>query len=335
MRILYAFQGTGNGHQTRAKEFIPLFRKYAQVDVLVSGGEPDKVFDFPVNHRFKGVGFRFGNRGGIDLMQSFRDLDSMGFLREIKQAPIHGYDLVINDFEPVTAWACRRTQIPVVGMSHQAAVVHPQTPKPSRIDWFGMQVLQRFAPVDISIGFHFKAYTPEIFTPVIRQAVRQLEPSDGPHVTVYLPAYGEARIIQTLRKLPQQHWEVFSAKCASPYQIDNVHVLPIHPDRFIESMAASSGVICGAGFETPSEALYLGKPLLAVPMRGQFEQQCNAVALRQMGVTVLDVFSTEVIPSLRAWLEERPVVDVYYPDDSQRIVRRALESALRPLQKAQ
>jgi hypothetical protein len=42
-----------------------------------------------------------------------------------------------------------------------------------------------------------------------------------------------------------------------------------------------------------------------------------------------------VIPSLRAWLEERPVVDVYYPDDSQRIVRRALESALRPLQKAQ
>ena len=88
-------------------------------------------------------------------------------------------------------------------------------------------------------------------------------------------------------------------------------------------MAASSGVICGAGFETPSEALYLGKPLLAVPMRGQ------------LGVTVLDVFSTEVIPSLRAWLEERPVVDVYYPDDSQRIVRRVLESALRPLQKAQ
>ena len=133
MKILYAFQGTGNGHQTRAKEFIPLFRKYAQVDVLVSGGEPDKVFDFPVDYRFKGVGFRFGNSGGIDLVQSFRDLDSMGFLREIKQAPVHGYDLVINDFEPVTAWACRRTQIPVVGMSHQAAVVHSQSPKPLRI----------------------------------------------------------------------------------------------------------------------------------------------------------------------------------------------------------
>jgi len=90
MRILYAFQGTGNGHQTRAKEFIPLFRKYAQVDVLVSGGEPDKVFDFPVSHRFKGVGFRFGNKGGIDLMQSFRDLDSMGFCAKKSRPPSTG-----------------------------------------------------------------------------------------------------------------------------------------------------------------------------------------------------------------------------------------------------
>jgi hypothetical protein len=48
----------------------------------------------------------------------------------------------------------------------------------------------------------------------------------------------------------------------------------------------------------------------------------------------LDVFSTDVIPALSSWLEERPVVDVHYPDDSQRLVRRALESALRPLQKA-
>lgn len=327
MRILYAFQGTGNGHQTRAKEFIPLFKKHAQVDILVSGGAPNKVFDFPTDYRFKGLGFRFGKKGGIDVIQSFRDLKSVQFLREINTAPIASYDLVVNDFEPVTAWACRRSQIPIVGMSHQAAVIHPQAPKPNRLDWFGMQVLERFAPVDHSIGFHFQAYTREISTPVIRRAVRKLQPSIGAHVTVYLPAYSEARIIQTLRQLPQEHWEVFSPRCNAPYQIDNVEILPVHPDTFLHSMSNSSGVICGAGFETPSEALYLGKPLLTIPMRGQFEQQCNAYALKQMGVAVLDEFSNASLRNLADWLEKRPVIKVNYPDESKKLVQRALEYA--------
>src|SRR5690606_40225251 len=58
-------------------------------------------------------------------------------------------------------------------------------------------------------------------------------------------------------------------------------------DEFISSMAGASGILCGAGFETPAEALFLNKKLMVVPMKGQFEQQCNAAALKTMGVPVI------------------------------------------------
>ena len=37
MKILYAIQGTGNGHVSRAREIIPFLRKYGNVDILISG----------------------------------------------------------------------------------------------------------------------------------------------------------------------------------------------------------------------------------------------------------------------------------------------------------
>ena len=41
MKILYAIQGTGNGHLTRAKEIIPILKEKGDVDILISGSECD------------------------------------------------------------------------------------------------------------------------------------------------------------------------------------------------------------------------------------------------------------------------------------------------------
>lgn len=40
MKILYAIQGTGNGHVTRAREIVPLLRKNHDIDILISDFEP-------------------------------------------------------------------------------------------------------------------------------------------------------------------------------------------------------------------------------------------------------------------------------------------------------
>ena len=57
---------------------------------------------------------------------------------------------------------------------------------------------------------------------------------------------------------------------------------------FDDSMIRSHAVITGAGFETPAEALYLGKKLMVLPMHGQYEQACNAVALSEFNVAVVN-----------------------------------------------
>ena len=60
MRVLYAIQGTGNGHISRAREIIPHLQDYCQCDILISGTQCDVELDVPVKYRFKGLSFWFG-----------------------------------------------------------------------------------------------------------------------------------------------------------------------------------------------------------------------------------------------------------------------------------
>jgi len=145
------------------------------------------------------------------------------------------------------------------------------------------------------------------------------------HITVYLPAYGAQALLAVLGQIPKVRWEVFSRHWDMPATKGNVRFLPASSDGFLKSMASSAGVLCGAGFETPSEALFLGKPLLVVPMKGQFEQQCNAAALAQMGVTTMPEFAAQSVETLRAWLRESRTVTVDYPDESLEVIEQALK----------
>ena len=67
MKILYAIQGTGNGHLSRATEIVPILKSMAHTDVLVSGTQADLNVPFPIDYRFKGISFIIGKNGGVDL----------------------------------------------------------------------------------------------------------------------------------------------------------------------------------------------------------------------------------------------------------------------------
>jgi predicted glycosyltransferase len=72
MKILYAMQGTGNGHLSRARDIIPILQKNNEVDLLISGTQADVVLPYPVKYKFKGLGFIFGDNGGIDLVETYK-----------------------------------------------------------------------------------------------------------------------------------------------------------------------------------------------------------------------------------------------------------------------
>ncbi|TGD79360.1 glycosyltransferase family protein [Hymenobacter wooponensis] len=326
MKILYAIQGTGNGHLSRALDIVPLLQQRAErVDVLVSGPPADIRLPFEVQHQCHGLGFIFGKKGGINFIKTFWQLNSAAFLRELRQLPVEDYDVVISDFEPVSAWACWNRGVPCVALSHQAAVLSAAAPQPTKLDPVGRAVLRHYAPTTQHYGFHFQRYEPHIYTPVIRQQVRALTPRNEGHYTVYLPAFDEATLVSRLRYLSRTvRWEVFSKHSRQESEHGNVWVRPVSGAAFTDSMARSAGVLCGAGFETPAEALYLGKKLLVIPMKQQYEQACNAAALAQLGVPVAKNLKDNSLALIDNWLQYGRPVAVDYPDETAAVLDKLL-----------
>ena len=326
MKILYAIQGTGNGHLSRSMDIVPLLQKAGEVDVLVSGTQGDLILPFPVKYRFNGFGFIFGKSGGVDLWKSFYKSRFRNFIKEINKVPVETYDLVINDFEPVSAWACYLKNKPCIGLSHQAAVLSEHSPKPDESDMIGKLILKNYAPVTEQYGFHFAEFDKNVFTPVIRQQVRDQNIKNLGHYTVYLPAYDDKRLIKKLTQFDNVEWEVFSKHNNKVKRQKNVLIQPINNEDFIKSMAQSAGVLCGAGFETPAEALFLKKKLLVIPMKSQYEQHLNAAALKFIGVPVIKSLKAKHDETISNWIEKGKPVEVNYPDKTQEIINMVLKN---------
>ena len=325
MKILYAIQGTGNGHITVAREVLPILMKRAEVDILISGCQVDIDLPYEIKYKFHGMSFVFGKNGGIDYLETYKKSRIKQLFKEIKQLPVEGYDLVFSDFEPVSAWACYLKNKPCLGFSHQVAVANKKSPKPEKKDLIGSAVLKYYAPVSHKYGFHYVPYDKNIFTPVIRTEIRKHKIKNNGHYTVYLPSYSDKKIIKLLHHFPKVKWEVFSKHNKEAYTAENILIRPINNEQFIESMVLSEGVLCNAGFQTPSEALFLRKKLMVIPMKGQYEQKCNAAALRMISVPVLKNFKTKQYKKVKEWIESDVRVAVDFPDDTLYIIEEILE----------
>jgi len=322
MKILYGIQGTGNGHLSRAIELIPYLKKEAEVDILISGLHHDLEFNHSIKFKKQGLGFFFGKNGGIDIWKTIRKFNVYRFLKDIKSLPVEGYDLVISDFEPVTSWACKLKKVFCLGLSHQSAMLNSRTPMPEKIEFLAFQVLKNYAPCNHNVSFHFKEYGHNMFTPVIRREIRLLEPKNNGYYLVYLPAYSDEKLISVLSHFPNIQWVVYSKHSKLKYRSDNVDINPVNGEAFIRSLKDCAGVLCGAGFETPAESLYLGKKLAVIPMKNQFEQVCNAHALKELGIPVITDLEGDGPAKIREWIrEEGLITKLNYPDNAKSVIK--------------
>src|SRR5665213_52962 len=209
---------------------------------------------------------------------------------------------------------------PCVALSHQAAVLNKKSPHPDNFDPIGKLIIKNYAPANVQYGFHFRQYDKKVFTPVIRAAIRNAKIRNKKHYTVYLPAYSDKKIIKVLSEIKEVEWQVFSKISKKSYVQKNIIIVPINNDSFVKSMASSAGVLCGAGFETPAEALFLEKKLMVIPMKGQYEQQCNAAALKKMDIPVLKNLKKSKIEKIIAWVKNNDIVEVDYPNVTDKII---------------
>lgn len=328
MKILYAIQGTGNGHVSRAREIIPLLQQHGEVDLLISGTQVDVKLAYEIKYRFHGFSFIFGKKGGVDHYKTWKNMDLFQFRRDMKSIPLRDYNLILNDFEPISAWACKLQGIESVSLSHQASFKSKKVPRPKTVDW-GKLILSRYAPTTHHIGFHFDRYDDFIYKPVIRSEIRQLVSSNQGHYTVYLPAIDDKNLVNVLKQIPQVRWEVFSKHAKIAYNDANVFVEPVNNEKFNASMASCEGVFTGGGFEGPAEALHLGKKLLVAPMRFQYEQQCNAYALKQFGLPVIWGSNRNWVPILKEFVANPQEHQFDFPDETAAIIAHAVNTFAR------
>jgi len=326
MNILYAIQGTGNGHLSRAVDIIPELKKYGKLDLFVSGAQAEVTLPYPVKYKSKGLSFYFGKTGGINFLKTFQKNSSKEVIKEINAFPVEKYDLVVNDFEAISAWASRKKGVRCVSLSHQSALLSKKSPRPKFVDPFGEWLLRHYAPTKKYIGFHFEEYDKNIFTPVIRSAIRDAKVSNKGHYTVYLPAYDDKKLVELLLKIKSKvRWHIFSKHTKNTYHVGLISVYPVSAQDFAESVVSATGVLCGAGFEAPAEVLHLNKKLLVVPMKSQYEQHCNAAALKKLGVPVLKKVKKKAIKKIDKWIEGAKPLEIWFPDVAADAVERLME----------
>ena len=118
-KVLYAIQGTGNGHVAGAREVIPILKKFADVDILISGNQSEIALPEIPKFSFRGVTMAYNESGGVSYLKSLLANNPFVTLKEIYKLPVKEYDLIISDFEFVSAWACKLKGMRCLAVSHQ------------------------------------------------------------------------------------------------------------------------------------------------------------------------------------------------------------------------
>lgn len=310
MRILYGVQGTGNGHISRCRSLArALIRHGVEVDYVLTGRPADQYFDMQAFGDYRALhGLSFATRSGrVDLLDTVRQSRPRQLWRDIHSLPLEGYDRIISDFEPVTAWAARRSGQQSLGISHQASFAYPI---PRKGEGPVERLLMRhYAPVTQAIGLHWFHFGYPILPPIIDALTPG--PATG-EILVYLPFETPEAIRALLSRFSSVRFACFHPAFSEPCQQGNLNYRPLGRESFVQALAGCEGVISNAGFELASEALSLGKKLLLKPVAGQFEQASNALTLEIMGMAqVMDSLDPGRV---RVWLDSRCPGRLRYPD---------------------
>jgi uncharacterized protein (TIGR00661 family) len=303
-KIFYAVQATGNGHISRAQQLYPYLKQFGEVDFFISGNNANLDFKFPVKYRSKGCSLHYSKCGGLNYFDVIKNIKPYMMYQDAKLLPLEKYDVIINDFDFVTSLACKLKKLPSVQLGHQASFQSDATPRPDKKNLIGETILKHYAHATKHIGFHFQSYDSFILPPVIKDEFVDAKITDLNHVSVYLPSFQKHCLLEAFSKLPsiQFHW--FLDGIESIRTEKNITYYPISQVLFNQSLLSCHGLITGGGFETPSEALYLGKKLISIPIKNHYEQQCNAAALKRLGVKVLADIDDDFPNIIEKWFFE-------------------------------
>ena len=330
MKILVGIQGTGNGHLSRCAALAEALAAYnhVQVDYLISGRPREQLFDMEVFGKWQwreGLSFVVSN-GQVNVRETIARNNWQQFWRDARNLNVADYDLVVSDYEPITAWAGRMQRKPVIGLGRQYAFYRDTPSLP--ISALQRQLLRWFAPAKTIVGMHWLDDASHVLPPIIHQRGERQRAIKGQYL-VYLPFENLGAIHGLLSRFNQYQFHVFHP-AAEAQQVGHIRYSAPSRVGFAEAMTQAEGIISNAGFETASEALGLGKKLLVKPLTGQFEQAANAKCLHQAGLaTVMHKLDSDIVAD---FLAAETAVQCQWPNVAAEVARWLVHGAKESVQ---
>lgn len=273
MRIGISINGEGKGHVTR---MIALSRYLSQnhelffwapdsISGILKKAMPDSLI-LPVPL------LTIAMRGEkVDILQTSIEnlphiVQGASTIRQMSdQMRLLRLEGLLSDFEPYSTGAARIAGLPILQLNHPAVVLKAPSLMPdavvskvvaaSMIGDYDEMIISSFFQGDVG--------------PILRQGIVEAkgETRRGDHIVVYVRESMKKPVLAALRAATRREIRLF----------------PSDTHDFMESFASCAGIVATAGHQMSSEALFLEKPVLSVPIEGQFEQRLNAIMIDRSG----------------------------------------------------
>jgi len=340
-RILYSVCGEGMGHAIRAKVVLNHLTKNNEVHIFAS----DRAYDYLVNH-FDNV-YEIGGFNTVyedntvqntktfikgmkdlpgDLKKSLRLMYSVA-----KAVKPH---IIISDFEFYSNLLSKIMRLPLISLDNMHVLTQAElnVPRKYRTERLAAEsVVRSFIqlPTRCLITSYF--YPPlknkkkcKYFPPVLRDEIMNLEPYNGEHVLVYQTSDSNLKMLELLKNFDD---EFIVYGFHKDKKEGNLQFKTFNETEFFQDLAQARAVISNGGFTLISEALYLGKPVLSVPVKKQFEQILNALYLDRLGYGEFhEELDRETIENFLANLDEyRHNIQHYFTHDKNQAILAELD----------
>ncbi len=344
MKVLYGVNGEGMGHATRSQVVIDaLLASGHDVRVVASGAAFRYLRDrLPRVDEIFGPSFAMQD-GEIrrwatirqNMLAAPRDLPNT--VREWR-AMLEEWrpGVVITDFEPLSGIFARSTYTPLVCVDNIHMLDRCRHDKDivgrEREDYrLARAVTRGMVPTagDYVITTFF--YPPivrgrtTLVPPIVRPEVAAAVPEAGEHLLVY--SSGAEALLEALKTadMPCRVYGMRDGPKTGTVE-DNLDFRPRSNEGFLEDLRTARGIVTGGGFSLLSEAVFLGKPTLCVPLHGQFEQVMNARYLQRDGYGLeTEHVSPEVLSTFLGRLDEFAENLAGYEQDGNRVALETIE----------
>jgi uncharacterized protein (TIGR00661 family) len=303
MKILYGVVGEGMGHAMRSRVVLEhLVKQGHELEIMASG----RATDFLAKH-FEGVNRIHGLhmiyeenrvRRGKTLWSNVLS-GATGVPQNIAAyfELIKGFkpEVVISDFESWTYLYAKANRLPIVSIDNMQ-IINRCTHTPDILEGYKTEFELTRAFIKGKLPFCNQYLITTFFEPPVRKPDTTLVPPilrpdvlganrrAGDHLLVYQTAEGNDGLSDILAKTGVECRVYGMRRTIKEEQIEgNLRYRPFSEAGFVDDLASARGVIAGGGFTLMGEAVYLRKPMLAVPLVHQFEQVMNARYLEKVG----------------------------------------------------